>query len=607
VRWSELPRASGELAVRLGVGAAGPVSLDLVADGPHVLVAGTTGSGKSEALRTIICSLAHDYSPQQVAFALIDFKGGAGLGPCTTLPHVASVLTDLEPHLARRALLALAAELAGRKVAMASARATTFDEWGTRRPPRLVVVVDEFQEIAAADRDFLPQLARLAAQGRSLGIHLVLATQRPAGAVGAEIRANIAATLALRTASDSESRDLIGSGAAALISPDAPGRAVLQRGAAVLEVQVARPLADAPPAIRVVGERETAGRTLLDAACARHHGPRAAPLWLPELPTTIAPATGTGMTIGVADLPSERSREALTWDPAAGALVITGPPRSGRTTALLSACVRAAASGLNPVLLPRDPRLAVRTLAIALSRSDVMLAVDDAGRAMTAASQADPEALDLLAAALQRMPVALVVPTAWAHHRVTSNAALRVVVTGLSDHDDAEWSVPTPLRGISARPGRARVNDAHGWREAQLCVAGNASLVSLAQSLPASVSPTASLPKDAIGIGGDLPAPVRLPAGPAAVVGPPGPERDGIAKRVAAATGADPTVADTALGFGFPGQPMPRAAVLVRPTARSLRDVLRDAPRGLIGPAPQPLRGVVVIDGIAQAVQYSGW
>ena len=129
VRWGELPRPTGQLPVRLGMGAHGPVVLDLVADGPHVLVAGTTGSGKSEALRTIVASLAHDLSPREVNFALIDFKGGAGLGPCANLPHVGSVLTDLEPHLARRCLLALAAELADRKRAASAAGAASFDDW----------------------------------------------------------------------------------------------------------------------------------------------------------------------------------------------------------------------------------------------------------------------------------------------------------------------------------------------------------------------------------------------------------------------------------------------------------------------------------------------
>ena len=288
VRWGELPPAAGGLPVRLGVGRAGPVVLDLVTDGPHVLVAGTTGSGKSEALRTIICSLAYDHDPGQVTFALIDFKGGAGLGSCGGLPHVGSVLTDLEPHLARRCLLALAAELADRKRAAAAAGASSYDEWSGARPPRLVVVVDEFQEIAAADRDFLPQLARLAAQGRSLGIHLVLATQRPAGAVSAEIRANISATLALRTASESESRDLIGTPDAALIAADIPGRAVLLRAGALEPLQVAVALADPPPPIRVVGERLTPGRSLLAAASERHAG-LASPLWLPELANAIAP------------------------------------------------------------------------------------------------------------------------------------------------------------------------------------------------------------------------------------------------------------------------------------------------------------------------------
>jgi len=598
VRWGQLPRPSGQLPVRLGMGVRGPVVLDLVADGPHVLVAGTTGSGKSEALRTIVASLAHDLSPREVNFALLDFKGGAGLGPCANLPHVGSILTDLEPHLARRCLLALAAELADRKRAAARAGASSYEEWEGARPPRLVVVVDEFQEIATADRDFLPQLARLAAQGRSLGIHLVLATQRPAGAVGAEIRANVSATLALRTASESESRDLIGSAEAAQIPQDTPGRAVLMRGGSLEKVQTARAVADEPPRIWPADEQPPVGRSLIDAARERHRG-RAQPLWLPPLPALIAP--GSGWQLGVSDLPERRSRAALAWDPAAGPLVVTGPPRSGRTSALLAVCALAESAGLTPVWVPRDPRLATRTMALAMDTPRAVLVIDDAARTLAGAVGADPEAPELLATAMHRLPTALVVPAAWASHRMTSSAGLRLVLTGLTEQDDAAWEVSRELRSVPSLPGRVRAHDASGWREAQLAIPGRWVARPLARPLPTEV--TGPLPRHCLGIGGDDAAPLVLPAVAAAVVGPAGPERDAVATRVQVATGIPPVSAESTFALGGPGAPAPRLVVIVRPTLRSVREVARDATNGLVEPAHIPMRCVVIADGVASAVQ----
>lgn len=602
-RWAELGApARGSLPVRLGIGTGGEVTLDLVADGPHILVAGTTGSGKSEALRTIVGSLAHDNSPREVTFALIDFKGGASLASCARLPHVGSLLTDLEPHLARRCLLALGAELAERKRAAAASGATSFDDWRRGRPPRLVVVVDEFQEIAAADRDFLPELARLAAQGRSLGIHLVLATQRPAGAVGAAIRANIGATLALRTASEAESRDLVGSDAAARVPPSLPGRGLLLRGGALEEVQVALPLADPPVDVRLAAEPEPPGRDLCDPDAPR--GPRAAPLWLPPLPESIlAPGGETDFVLGVLDDPAARSRSPLVWDPAAGPLVIGGPPRSGRSTALDSVAAIAARRGMLPVWVPGDPRLAVRTLAIATELADAVLLVDDCAHTLAAAASADPEAAELLAAAMTRLPTALVVPTTWSSHRLIASAGLRLVATGVSHEDDAAWGVPHALRGLGPLAGRVRAGAASGWREAQLSWSGarSAPRAPIVRPLPHAV--TTALPREALGIGTDAAVPVLAPRGASAVIGPPGPERDAVCRRVAIATGHDPAATDNAFAIGTPGSPAPRTVVCVRPTGRSVREVARSAPRGLVDPANVPFRTVAVVDGSAMALQ----
>ncbi|WP_205859641.1 FtsK/SpoIIIE domain-containing protein, partial [Phycicoccus flavus] len=197
-RWSagEGPTAT------VGVTAAGPYVLDLRADGPHVLVGGTTGSGKSEFLRTLVTGLALASPPDGVTLLLVDFKGGAAFGPCADLPHVVGLVTDLHAHLAGRVLASLAAELRRRERLLAEAGATDLDAYvrsGATEPlPRLVVVVDELRTLVDELPDGVRRLVRLAAQGRSLGIHLVLATQRPSGAVTPEVQANVDLRIAFR-------------------------------------------------------------------------------------------------------------------------------------------------------------------------------------------------------------------------------------------------------------------------------------------------------------------------------------------------------------------------------------------------------------------------
>ncbi|TGJ97765.1 cell division protein, partial [Actinotalea fermentans ATCC 43279 = JCM 9966 = DSM 3133] len=231
-RWSvPAKHAHPGLDVPIGSDAQGAtVRVDLVRDGPHALVAGTTGAGKSELLQSLVLALALTYSPRDLAIALVDFKGGAGFGACVGLPHVVGQVTDLEPGLAGRALTGLRAELRRREHALAEAGVSDVDDLPRGTLPRLVVVIDEFRALADDLPDFLPGLLRLASQGRSLGVHLVLATQRPAGAVTADMRANISLRLALRQIDPGDSRDVIDSPDAASIPTGRPGRAVLRRG-----------------------------------------------------------------------------------------------------------------------------------------------------------------------------------------------------------------------------------------------------------------------------------------------------------------------------------------------------------------------------------------
>lgn len=222
------------LAAPLGRDSRGTVILDLVAEGPHALVAGTTGSGKSEALLTWIRGICALHSPDEVRFILFDYKGGSAFGPLAGLAHVDRVLTDLDASLSARALSALSALLSRRERELAELGLPDYAAWarayGEGRvegiAPRIVIVIDEFRALVDSHEGGLRALMRLAAQGRSLGLHLIAATQRPAGAVNADMRANLELRIALRCLSPADSIDVLSSTAAAELER-APGRAII--------------------------------------------------------------------------------------------------------------------------------------------------------------------------------------------------------------------------------------------------------------------------------------------------------------------------------------------------------------------------------------------
>jgi S-DNA-T family DNA segregation ATPase FtsK/SpoIIIE len=234
-RWDASAHTSA-LHAPLGANAAGTRSLDLIADGPHLLIAGTTGSGKSELLRTLTLALALTYPPDRVNFLFVDFKGGSGLGPLAKLVHCVGLLTDLSTYELERTLASLRAEVRLREEVLAAARVpdiATYRSTGGSRNfplPHLVIVIDEFRMLVDDAPEALRELMRIAAIGRSLGIHLVMATQRPQGAITADIRANVTTSIALRVQSDLESCDIINTKDAAGISVGTPGRAFLVRG-----------------------------------------------------------------------------------------------------------------------------------------------------------------------------------------------------------------------------------------------------------------------------------------------------------------------------------------------------------------------------------------
>ena len=237
--------------VPIGVSADGLYILDLSADGPHGLIAGTTGAGKSELLQTIIAVLCVANRPDAMTFVLIDYKGGSAFKDCARLPHTVGMVSDLDGHLTVRALDSLGAELKRREEMLLHAGAKDIEDyWDTRRlrpelnlepMPRLVLIIDEFAAMVAELPDFVHGLIDIARRGRSLGVHLLLATQRPAGVVSADIRANTNLRIALRVTSSDESADVIDAPDSAYIAKSTPGRCYVRSGASnLVAVQSAR-------------------------------------------------------------------------------------------------------------------------------------------------------------------------------------------------------------------------------------------------------------------------------------------------------------------------------------------------------------------------------
>jgi S-DNA-T family DNA segregation ATPase FtsK/SpoIIIE len=222
------------LRVPVGMQAGAPFVLDLRQDGPHALVAGTTGAGKSEFLQALIVGLATMHSPERVTFLLVDYKGGAAFKECVNLPHTVGMVTDLDRNEVRRALVSLNAELHHRELLLQRADAKDLLEMERKghpdTPPSLLIVVDEFAALAKEIPEFVDGVVDVALRGRSLGLHLVLATQRPAGVITGQIRANTNLRVALRMAADDESADVVGSPVAAAIERRLPGRAVARIG-----------------------------------------------------------------------------------------------------------------------------------------------------------------------------------------------------------------------------------------------------------------------------------------------------------------------------------------------------------------------------------------
>ncbi|SER58308.1 type VII secretion protein EssC, partial [Isobaculum melis] len=227
------------LAVPLGVrGKEDIVYLNLheKAHGPHGLVAGTTGSGKSEIVQSYILSLAVNFHPYEVAFLLIDYKGGGMANLFRNLPHLLGSITNLDGAQSMRALISINAELKRRQRLFSENNVNHINQYQklykdgdvSEPMPHLFLISDEFAELKSEQPEFMKELVSTARIGRSLGIHLILATQKPSGVVDDQIWSNSKFKLALKVADKSDSMEMLKTPDAAEITQ--PGRAYLQVG-----------------------------------------------------------------------------------------------------------------------------------------------------------------------------------------------------------------------------------------------------------------------------------------------------------------------------------------------------------------------------------------
>ncbi|HWS91008.1 MAG TPA: type VII secretion protein EccCb, partial [Mycobacterium sp.] len=350
--------------------------------GPHGLCVGATGSGKSELLRTIALGMMARNSPEVLNLLLIDFKGGATFLDLARAPHVAAIITNLaeEAPLVARMRDALAGEMDRRQQLLRTARCASVAAYERARLaddqlaalPRLFIIVDEFAELLSQQPDFADMFVAIGRLGRSLGMHLLLASQRLDEGRLRGLEAHLSYRICLKTLSAGESRTVLGT-LDAYELPNTPGAGFLRSsggelvrfqaayvsGARQSDTAACVPTAAAPsvrlfsartvgPVTRAVAAGGSPTRTVLEAVLDRlsGQGPPAHQVWLPPLGPAPAldtllrdaafPPAGLTVPIGIIDRPFEQCRTPLIVDlsGAAGNVAVVGAPQSGKSTAL---------------------------------------------------------------------------------------------------------------------------------------------------------------------------------------------------------------------------------------------------------------------------------
>jgi S-DNA-T family DNA segregation ATPase FtsK/SpoIIIE len=391
-RWSQTSIEAARqvdtgLRAAVGIAAGEPLVLDLRTHGPHALVGGTTGAGKSEFLQAWVMGLASSYSPQRVNFLFVDYKGGSAFSECVKLPHCVGLVTDLSPHLVDRALTSLHAELQRREHLFGALDAKDIHELERRgaaeTPPALIIVIDEFAALAQEVPDFVTGVVNVAQRGRSLGLHLILATQRPAGVITGNLRANTNLRVALRMADESDSSDVIDAKDAAFIDAAHPGRGFAKVGpgrthafqSAYYGGWSTRASAERKVAVRELSigggepwEVRRAKSGVLDepndlaqlvasmqraALVGQHANPRRP--WLSELPAgldlrqaTLTRSDGE-IVFGTRDVPAEQAQPPISFFPDRdGNLAVYGASGTGKSTLLRTIAMVAGSSVERP-------------------------------------------------------------------------------------------------------------------------------------------------------------------------------------------------------------------------------------------------------------------
>ena len=394
--WSENHTDQGLRSVIGYTSGSRPFVLDISENyhGPHGLIAGTTGSGKSVMLQTYILSLALNYSPEAVQFILIDYKGGGMADAFRTLPHVVGIIDNLQgEQVISRALASLKGELHRREILFKEMKVKDIIDYTRQygndpdapKLSHLIIIADEFAELKSDQPEFMKELVSASRIGRSLGVHLILATQKPAGSVSDEIWANSRFHLCLRVQTVADSRDMLKRPDAAYIK--GTGRCFIQIGNDESFDQVQTSYAGMPydpnvplpeemphllgeggravtvPKSRSKHAKEEAKKTQMTAVLERisgifdeHHMARQRHMWLPEMPAQIYydalpvfqdncmrgdvymnPAGGVQLLLGLADDTANQRYLPCVVDLAeARNLLLVGLAGSGKTIAVQS-------------------------------------------------------------------------------------------------------------------------------------------------------------------------------------------------------------------------------------------------------------------------------
>lgn len=345
------------LAAPIGIAESGKtIYLDLheKAHGPHGLVAGTTGSGKSELLQSYILSMALTYHPYEVSFVIIDFKGGGMASQVAGLPHLIGTITNIDGQELNRSLLSIEAELRRRQKIIKEYNDTHSDKVkdiydyidryknGTAKSPlpHLIIIVDEFAELRAEQPEFMKKLISAARIGRSLGVHLILATQKPAGQVDDQIWSNINFQMCLKVASAADSKEVIKSDLASHIVD--PGRAYLRVGNnAVFDLFQSGYSGE--KVLSAVGTRVTQMQETINYIkdyCSANDIKKLPDICLPSLskvinyPVEESYDIGGSIPIGTYDDPTNQYQGQYCVNPFEKNVIVIGASRSGKTNVL---------------------------------------------------------------------------------------------------------------------------------------------------------------------------------------------------------------------------------------------------------------------------------